>query len=282
MVVDLSWSIFDWGVISHLCMNSLTINSSPPSAAYMPQWIRSALVRLWLVAYSAPSHYLKQCWFIVNWTLRNKLQWKFNQNTKLFIHENASQNIVYEMASILSLPQWVNGLTESRPHYTSLTQDNWNTSQELCTWFTLDCVWFTLGCVWFTLGCVWITLGCVWFTLVCVRFTLGCVRFTLGCVRLTLGCDWFPLGCVWFPLGCVWFPHGCVWFTLCLCLVPTWLCLVPTWLCSVHTWLCLVHTWLSLVMAQMSNMLFWNFIAGIWNQGSFCVCAQPMRDDITM
>ena len=39
--------------------------------------------RQWLVAYSAPSHYLNQCWFIVNWTRRNKLQWKFNQNTKL-------------------------------------------------------------------------------------------------------------------------------------------------------------------------------------------------------
>ena len=38
----------------------------------------------WLVAYSAPSHYLNQCWVIVNWTLRNKLQWNFNQNAKLF------------------------------------------------------------------------------------------------------------------------------------------------------------------------------------------------------
>ena len=26
-------------------------------------------LRLWLVAYSAPSHYLNQCWDIVNWTL---------------------------------------------------------------------------------------------------------------------------------------------------------------------------------------------------------------------
>ena len=33
---------------------------------------------------------------------RNKLQWKFNQNTKIFIHENASENIVFEMAAIFS------------------------------------------------------------------------------------------------------------------------------------------------------------------------------------
>ena len=38
---------------------------------------------------------------IVNWTLRNKLQWNFNQNTKC-IQDNPSENIVCEMASILS------------------------------------------------------------------------------------------------------------------------------------------------------------------------------------
>ena len=41
----------------------------------------SITVRQWLVACSAPSHELNQCWLIVNWTLRNKLQWDLNQNT---------------------------------------------------------------------------------------------------------------------------------------------------------------------------------------------------------
>ena len=36
--------------------------------------------RLWLVAWSAPSHYLDQYRNNVNWTLRNKLKWNFNQN----------------------------------------------------------------------------------------------------------------------------------------------------------------------------------------------------------
>ena len=58
--------------------------------------------RLWLVAYSAPSHYLNQCWIIVNWTLRNTLQWSFNQNTNIFIYGNASENIICKMADILS------------------------------------------------------------------------------------------------------------------------------------------------------------------------------------
>ena len=64
-------------------------------------WFRS-----WLVVYTAPSHYLTQCWVIANWTLRNKLQC-VNQHTKRFIHKNASQYIVCEMAAILSRGRWV-------------------------------------------------------------------------------------------------------------------------------------------------------------------------------
>ena len=41
-----------------------------------------------------PNHYLSQCWVNVNWTSRDKLMWKFNQNIKLFIHKNASEYIV--------------------------------------------------------------------------------------------------------------------------------------------------------------------------------------------
>ena len=43
---------------------------------------------------------------IVNWTLRNKLQWNFDKNTKLFIQENAFENIVCDMAAILSRERW--------------------------------------------------------------------------------------------------------------------------------------------------------------------------------
>ena len=79
--------------------------------------------RKWLVAYSVPSHYLNQYWFIVNWTPRNKHQWSFNQNTKLFIHQNASENLACEMAAILSRGRWVKVL------YHCLNQcwfiDNW-------------------------------------------------------------------------------------------------------------------------------------------------------------
>ena len=47
----------------------------------------------------------------------NKLKWHFNQNIKLFIHENASENIVCEMAAILSRGRWVNGEINNGTYY---------------------------------------------------------------------------------------------------------------------------------------------------------------------
>ena len=38
---------------------------------------------------------------MLNWTLRNKFQWNFIQNAKLFIHEYATENILCEMVAIL-------------------------------------------------------------------------------------------------------------------------------------------------------------------------------------
>ena len=55
---------------------SLPFNNSSPLIPHIcvsesvQHWFRS-----WLVAYSAPSYYLNQCWVIVNWAVRNKLQW---------------------------------------------------------------------------------------------------------------------------------------------------------------------------------------------------------------
>ena len=47
-----------------------------------------------VVAWSAPSHYLNQCWNIANWTLEDKLQWNLNENSIIFIQENAIENVV--------------------------------------------------------------------------------------------------------------------------------------------------------------------------------------------
>ena len=47
-------------------------------------WPISALDRKQVRGY-APSHHLNQCWYIVIWTLRNKLPWNFNRNSYIFI-----------------------------------------------------------------------------------------------------------------------------------------------------------------------------------------------------
>ena len=44
---------------------------------------------------------------VVNWTLRNKLQWNLNRNSNIFIQENAFESVVCETAAILSRPQCV-------------------------------------------------------------------------------------------------------------------------------------------------------------------------------
>ena len=84
-----------WGRVTHICVVELGHH-----------WFRQ-----WLVACSAPSHYLNQCWNvvdIVNCTFTNKLQWFFYRDSNIFIQEIVFENAVCKMASILSRPQWVN------------------------------------------------------------------------------------------------------------------------------------------------------------------------------
>ena len=84
---------------------NMYFNSLRPSDAFMRRyhhWFRQ-----WLVAWSAPSHYLNQCWHIVNLTLMNKLQWNFNRNANISIQENVFESVVCEMAAISSRPQSV-------------------------------------------------------------------------------------------------------------------------------------------------------------------------------
>ena len=86
-----------WGPVMHMCIGNLSHH-----------WFR-----WWLVTRSAPSHYLKQCWNIVNWTLGNIFQWNFNT---IFIEENYFENVIWNMAAILSLPQSVNHPLDNEQH----------------------------------------------------------------------------------------------------------------------------------------------------------------------
>ena len=96
---------FKWW--NHSCETALRIiqlNHLPlVQHVWVSEWVQHWF-RLWLAAYTALIHYINQCWIFINW---NKFQWNFNQNKKLFIHENAFENIVYEMAAILYIGKWV-------------------------------------------------------------------------------------------------------------------------------------------------------------------------------
>ena len=65
-----------WRLMALLGYNGLSYSSSP-SAPFLRQWIGLTLIQIMTCRHTAPSHYLNQWWVIVNWTLRNKLQWIF-------------------------------------------------------------------------------------------------------------------------------------------------------------------------------------------------------------
>ena len=83
-----------------------TFKSSPPNAAYMRQWIGSVLSQVMACRLSDTKPLSKS---MLVYGQLNKLQWNFNQNTKLFIHEKASENIICETVAILSRGRWVKG-----------------------------------------------------------------------------------------------------------------------------------------------------------------------------
>ena len=91
LVCNRSTPLIHWGRLMHICISKVTIIGSDNV----------------LGAWSAPSHYLNQCWDIFHWTHENKFQWNFNQNSYIFIQENPFENIVCKMAAILSRPQCV-------------------------------------------------------------------------------------------------------------------------------------------------------------------------------
>ena len=76
-------SLTHWVRVTHTCVSTLTIIGSDNGLS--PGW--------W-------SHYLNLWWNFVNWTPRNKLQSNFNQNSNIFIEQNAFENVVWKMMAI--------------------------------------------------------------------------------------------------------------------------------------------------------------------------------------
>ena len=84
--------LIHWGRVPHICVCKLTNIGSNNGLS--------------------PGHYLNQCWDIVNSNLSNTFQWNLKQNSYIFIKENAFENVVCDMAAILTRPQCVMRLLE--------------------------------------------------------------------------------------------------------------------------------------------------------------------------
>ena len=76
----------NWGRVTHICVNKVSIVDS--DNGLVPGGVN-------------------KCWNIVDWTLRNRIHWTFNQNSYIFIQENPFKNVVWKMAAILSRPRCV-------------------------------------------------------------------------------------------------------------------------------------------------------------------------------
>ena len=72
-----------WGRVTHICVGKLTIigpdNGLSPGRRQAIIWTYAGILLI---------------------RPRNKLQWKFNRNSNIFIQENALENVVCQMASI--------------------------------------------------------------------------------------------------------------------------------------------------------------------------------------
>ena len=88
-----------WWIKTHNCHLLSIKPSSKPMTKFL-NWLRLSEAYVSVnqpslvqhVALLAPSHYLNQCWNIVNRTHGNTLQWNLNGNLYIFIQENTFEN----------------------------------------------------------------------------------------------------------------------------------------------------------------------------------------------
>ena len=98
-------SLTQWGQVTHICVSNLTTigsdNGLSPGRHQAIIWTNAGILLIW--------------------TLKNKFQWNCHQNSYISIQENALENVIREMATILSWPQcfmpfWVMSSSEKMLH----------------------------------------------------------------------------------------------------------------------------------------------------------------------
>ena len=96
------------GNVQHVRWFSRTLGPLLSSSSYLTHYgSRSILVQVIACYLYNIKPLSEKCWFISNWTIGNKLQRNFNQNTTLFIQENALNDVICHISGILVLPQSV-------------------------------------------------------------------------------------------------------------------------------------------------------------------------------
>ena len=91
------------------------------------------------------SYCLNQCLDIVNWALRNKLQWNINQNSYIFIQENEFKNGICKLAAIL-LTCHKRRITN--PQYTKTLDGCHHTQDQSCGKRFISCRDITMSRQW--------------------------------------------------------------------------------------------------------------------------------------
>ena len=72
-----------WGRVTNICVSKLTIigysGLSGSEAIWRLNGLWSSMIQVIIWHLFVISHYLNQCWHIIDWALRNTFQWTFHQ-----------------------------------------------------------------------------------------------------------------------------------------------------------------------------------------------------------
>ena len=188
-----------------------------------------------------PSHHLNQCWNIVNWNLRNKIQWNLKWNSYISIQENAFENVTCKMAAFLF---GLNVLTYChfckmvaflfRPQCSNIvTFQNIihiHSMNSLCQYIQMSFCCFPIQRVFYEF-IVW-SLSCTWhwhpiYNAVTIYYIIKGLIALLAYINLKQGKIWFTY--LRFENCMCWHSHlvfhrNAEWFSF-----PKWINLYHTW-----------------------------------------------------
>ena len=92
------------------------VNTLWPSDATWRHRSGSTLAQVMACCLTAPSHYLNQCWLIINKVQWSSFEGNFLRHTSATINKNYHENYIYKISLKSSRDQWVNRHSTSKWH----------------------------------------------------------------------------------------------------------------------------------------------------------------------